>query len=129
MARPRTIKLADGIVSLAGFPKEIGDALAAHIKNFGEPTIVVPPSASLLEVVPRLLVYEDHVLRASPANSAALTSKAIGVFKDGNDIHLVTVAYDMVSGEAQVETRDKADNNRDSSIKFKMAADKHGFIR
>lgn len=124
MARPKVVQLEHGTVSLQGFPKEISDALVEYIKNFNQPVTLTPPS-KLLEssLVESLVVEED-----TPISLQDLPSRAIGVYSDGTDRRLVTVAYNLDTKEALVESDVKCEGMRDSSMKFKMAADKHKFV-
>lgn len=118
MARPRTIKLADGEISLHGFSKENADALSAHIESFGKPSPVVaaPAEAALAVAAP------------TPEAPAVYTGKAIGISHVGNDRHLVTVSYDLATKQAVIDSAEPAQGQRDAAIKFKMAASKHRFV-
>lgn len=111
MARPRIITLADGEVSLQGFPKEIADALSDHIKSFGAPAEV-----KLIDSPPDLLV------------DGTLTHKALGVHRQGNDNNIVIVAYNLETKQAAVETVSRAANYKDSVHQFKVTADRLKFV-
>lgn len=127
MSRPRTIKLPQGEVSLQGFPKDVADALSEHIKSFGQPSgVTIPPAA-----IPAAELPNFRPLSIEPAPEADvsnLPSKAIGLYKEGNVKKIVTVAYNLSSGVARVESEELCDGMREAIMKFKMAADKNGFV-
>lgn len=131
MARPKTIQLEAGTVLLQGFPKEVSEKLTSYIKAFELP-VAVEPSIVPEVKLPVLEVINSMIAPQTPTNNVKLENlpqRAIGVYKDKNDVRLVTVAYNQDTNEALVERQEKMDNNRDSSIRFKMLSDKLGFVR
>ena len=113
MARPKTIELENGTVSLQGFPKEVSDKLATYIKQFEEAVVIVPTGTPLPTV---------------DETPGPLPSKALGVYENGNDVRLVTVAYNVDNHQARVVNVEQLENKRSSSTKFKMAALREKFV-
>lgn len=120
VARPKTIELTDGTVTLSGFPKEVGDALAEHIKNFQQPMVVVIPGSDVTKLTPQQVL--------TPNNNLDLPERAIGVYRNGRDVKLVTVSYDIGSNQAQVLNVKQMLDIKDASVAFKIASDKYKFI-
>lgn len=128
MARPRTIQLEQGEITLSGFPKDVADALSEHIKAFGK-----VPALSCVEPI----TISDAVIPTPPEATVSVRmpcsefkEKAIGVRFDQetNRTQMVTVAYDYKTKEAIVENVHVADGKHDAMIKFKIAASNLNFV-
>jgi hypothetical protein len=126
MARPRVIELEQGTVSLQGFSKDVADTLTEYIKRFNSPTIINSSGTLLETALPVLSDKEDEVNLAA---LDTLPNRAIGLHVTSkHDIKLVTVAYNIETGQGLVEKEEKYDNIRDANTRFKMAADKYRFV-
>lgn len=117
MSRPRVLNLAEGTVSLQGFPKEVADALAAHVKAFG--TTATAIAEEVKAAIPL------------PAPTKGTPDTAIGLSQDINtrQYTLVSIAYNKDTKEAVV-TKIEAINEykRDAVTKFKTAASDLNFV-
>jgi hypothetical protein len=114
MARPRTIQLEQGIVSLQDFPKEVADALSEHIKNFGKS---VPTLEQVVEA-PVVVSSEEMPDVALSVRVEPGTQKA----------QLVTVKYNADTRQATVTNIEYADGKQDAINKFKYTCVKLNFV-
>jgi hypothetical protein len=132
MARPRTIQLEHGEVSLQGFSKEQADALSEYIKNFGkEPTQSIQTDSGITNVMlsaqPGVLVTP---MTDMTIDISTLKEKAIGIHVDRKNlkVEMITVAYNPETKEALVEKVEACDGMRHGVVKFKMAAAELNFV-
>jgi len=123
MARPKTITLEHGTVSLQGFPKEVSEALAEHIKNYGKP-------ASTEATTSTVSIPTSSVTTPIPVNqvSSELTDTAVGVRQIGNKYELVLVKYNAQTKDASVLTVEPYEFRREAIMKFKMKASELNFV-
>ena len=101
MAKPRKVQLEQGTVLLSGFPKDIANAIEAHIANFTyavkdstgmTATLLVPPEDKEVSNSKELRVFQD---------------KALGL-REIKDVsprqwEVVVVGYNSTTKEAAVE--------------------------
>lgn len=112
-ARPRTLQLGEGTISLGGFSKEQADKLEAHLEQFFK---VSPPT-----VVPEEVV--------GPSSSGIFKEHALALRENGKIFEIVTVGFDAETKEARVEQIEAAGPyRRDALTRYKILADKFGHI-
>lgn len=100
-AKPRKIQLEQGTVLLSGFPKDIANAIEAHIANFKH------VESGNLGTTVNLLMLEEAKELAPSKELQVFQDKALGL-RELKDVsprqwEVVVVGYNSVTKEAQVE--------------------------
>jgi hypothetical protein len=120
IAKPRKVKLQEGMVLLSGFPKEVANELEAYIAKFIKSEFVVPTEniTSSIEI-PKVAV---------PIK--VLPNKAIGlVEKEPRQFKIVVIGYDCSNGEALIEEmKDAGDFKQHAISMFQQELFKRGLV-
>lgn len=137
MARPRTIELKDGKVSLSGFPPEVSGRLAEYIKDFESPSVVVQAvtdvalgSTMSLEQLEKYVSPENIIIHEKSILNSSLTDIALGVRLNPitGKYEVVEVKYDAESKQARVDEIQIEAFKKDATNVFKVKAAKLDFV-
>lgn len=117
MSKPRKIKLAEGTVLLAGFPKDVANKLEAYIAAYTQPTILISSGTNIEEI-------------AAPKPQYHMPDKALGLReKSSSEYEVVVVKYNADTKDAIVEEVIPAGTFKADGIsKFKMELFKRELI-
>lgn len=128
MARPKTITLREGVVTLLNFPKETSARLTAYIQAFDNVTKDMEAAEAL---VPEAPVEQPNYPPTTFPISDEMVEKALGYYL--NDVsqqyQIVVVGYNPLTKEAAVESlEDVGAFRRDAIIEFKKIATQFNLV-